>query len=221
MTFWNYYSTFQGPRSFYWINRSFWKKDEVSLLYFDIEWYSESEDPTANERLAIIKQAITSSLPRKCQFINERLSRPDKKWGWKNSWHIYADVTLEHNAQGCMHSLVVNQIWFRIKDEPLMWCSTTTKPILDMRVYTKNRCWRVPGSTKWPDHSGRNLPLPSMEMFLQTRMAERPGPPTWNTNDLNIWNCSKLPQINHTIPNKTDTHHNKNQPIRMRTSTIN
>ena len=108
MTFWIYYSTFQGPRSFYWINRSFWKKDEVSLLYFDIEWFSESEDPTAGERLAIIKQAVTSSLPQKCRFIIDPLSRPDKKWGWKNSWHIYTDVTLEHNAEGCMKTLVVN-----------------------------------------------------------------------------------------------------------------
>ena len=108
MSFWNYYNTFQGSRSFHWINRSFEMNDNVSLLYFDVESYSESEDLTADERNALIKQAVASSLPQKCRFIAERLSRPNKKWGWKNSWHLYTDVTLEHNAKGCMQSLIVN-----------------------------------------------------------------------------------------------------------------
>ena len=180
-------------------------------MHFDIEWYSESEDPTAGERLAMIKQAITSSLARKCQFITEMLSRQDPKWVWKNSWHLYTDVTLEHNAKACMESLVKYRIWPRLRDEPLMWCSATTKPILDMSVYSKNRCWRVPGSTKWPEPPSRCLPLPPWDFFMHTRMADRPGPPTCNTEELDIWNCPRLPQLRSSFQNEDDSLHTKMQ----------
>ena len=83
-TFWAYYRSFQGPRSFYWINRSYELEGETSILYLDIEWYSETEDPSAEERLAIIKNALQTCLPRPCQITEERLSRPNSKYGWEN-----------------------------------------------------------------------------------------------------------------------------------------
>ena len=192
-TFWAYYRSFQGPRSFYWINRSYELEGEMSILYLDIEWYSETEDPSAEERLAIIKNALQTCLPRPCQITEERLSRPHYKYGWKNSWHFYTDVFLEHNAKGCMKSFVVNKLWQLIKEEPLMWCSSTVKPILDLKVYTKNRCFRIPGSTKWPKHFETNPPLPPHELFMLSRMADRPGPPTYTTQELNIWKSPPIP----------------------------
>ena len=76
-------------------------------LYFDIEWYSESEDHSEGERLAMIKDAIKTCLPRPCQITEEPLSRPHPKYGWKNSWQLYTDVSLEHNADGCMKPFVI------------------------------------------------------------------------------------------------------------------
>ena len=120
-------------------------------------------------------------------------------------------MTLEHNAKACMESLVKYRIWPRLRDEPLMWCSATTKPILDMSVYSKNRCGRVPGSTKWPEPPSRCLPLPPWDFFNQTRMADRPGCPTWNTEELDIWNCSRLPQLRSSFQNEDDSLHTKMQ----------
>ena len=37
VAFWEYYSSFQGRRCFYWINRSYEIKEETSILHFDIE----------------------------------------------------------------------------------------------------------------------------------------------------------------------------------------
>ena len=192
----------------------------MSVLYFDIEWYSETEDPTAEERLAIIKKAITACLPRKCQIIGERLSRPDPKSGWKNSWHLYTDVTFQHNAQGCMRAFVHNKVWRRIKDEPLMWCSATNKPILDLTVYTKNRCLRVPGSAKRPKQPGTQpLPLPTLQLFMQSRMADRPGPPTYTTDELNRWKCLPAPHTETNTPRKRDLRHCNNLQTAHRRTT--
>ena len=74
-----------------------------------------------------------------------------------------------------------------------MWCSSTAKPILDLNVYTKNRCFRIPGSTKWPKRFETNPPLPTYELFMLSRMADRPGPPTYTTPELNIWNSPSIP----------------------------
>ena len=154
--FWEYYSKFIGKRCFYWINRSQELRREISLLHFDIEWYSATpgDDPTTTERLHILKTAVNSSLPKPCTFTEERLSRPSPNGGpeWYNSWHLYADgITFEKNAQGCMRTFVIDKVWNKIKTHALMKCPIKGKPILDLGVYTKNRCWRVPGSTKWAE----------------------------------------------------------------------
>ena len=86
--FWNYYSRFQGRRCFYWINRSYEIDEETSILHFDIEWYTKKEDPSALEKLRLIKTATMALTNKTISFHEERHSRPHQKWGWKNSSHI-------------------------------------------------------------------------------------------------------------------------------------
>ena len=73
--FWAYYSKFEGKRCFYWINRSFEVSTESSLLHFDLEWYTPSRDPTANEKVDAICSVINSNLPTPVKILREDLSR--------------------------------------------------------------------------------------------------------------------------------------------------
>ena len=189
--FWTYYSKFKGRRCFYWINRSQKLPREVSLLHFDIEWLSATpgDDPATTERLHVLKTAISSSLPKPCTFTEERLSRPSPKGGykWYNSWQLYADgITFENNAKGCMRTFVLEKVWNKLKTHPLMKCSIKEKPILDLNVYTKNRCWRVPGSTKWAEWTSLNPALPDKDQFMKTRMSDRQGTSKYSAIDLGI-----------------------------------
>ena len=76
-----------------------------------------------------------------------------------------------------------------------MWCGRKRRPIVDLKIYTKNRTFRVPGSSKWKDY--HPLPLPSLQFFIDTRMADRRTRPDWLTPQLtiprvaNIQNSSK------------------------------
>ena len=49
-TFWQYYSSFQGDRCFYWINRSFECPKESTLLHLDIGWHTSRCDPAASKK---------------------------------------------------------------------------------------------------------------------------------------------------------------------------
>ena len=40
----------------------------------------------------------------------------------------------------------------------------------DLMVYTENRCFCAPGSTKYTDNQSNNPPLPKKEIFMATRM---------------------------------------------------
>ena len=208
--FWKYYSKYKGRRCFYWINRSQELPGEISLLHFDVEWLSATpgDDPTTAERLHILKTAINSCLPTPCTFTEERLSRPSPKGGreWYNSWHLYADgVTFENNARGCMKPFAVDKVWKRIKTHPLMKCPIKGKPILDLSVYSKNRCWKVPGSTKWVEWTGENLALPEKNFFMKTRMSDRHGTYTYSAIELDI--PGRSPHRHKAIPNpKRHTH---------------
>ena len=67
-----------------------------------------------------------------------------------------------------------------------MKCPVKGKPILDLKVYTKNRCWRVPGSTKWAECTSWNPALPEKKFFMKTRMCDRQGAYTYSAIDLGI-----------------------------------
>ena len=85
-----------------------------------------------------------------------------------------------------MRDFVRDKVWKMIKAHPLMRCPVKGKPILDLRVYTKNRCWRVPGSTKRAEWPGKNEPLPEKNFFMLTRMSDRRESPTFSARELGI-----------------------------------
>ena len=187
--FWEYYSSYKGTRCFYWINRSFKRKQETALLHFNIEWYSPTTDLNAN-KIDMICNTIQTAIARKVPLIKENLSRQLPEDEWKNSWHIYADVTMMHNAEGCMKDFVWEQVWERLKHRKDMWCATRTKPLVNMDIYTKDWAFKVVGSIKWCDRAYHQLSMPSKELFLATRMADRTGSPSFtNTgpNSTPLW----------------------------------
>ena len=97
-----------------------------------------------------------------------------------------------------MLPFVKNNIWNLLKDRSDMWCGKKKKPIIDFNIYSKNQPFRVPGSSKYVDY--HTLPLPSLEFFMDTRMADRRTIPDINTLELGI---SKLPMDKHCYRSKT------------------
>ena len=139
-----------------------------------MEWYTPICDPKAGEKINEICTVINRALPSQVRILRENLSRtiPFRNNNiYKNSYHLYPLVTLEHNAKSCMRSFVKNNIWSRLKDRQDMWCGRKRKPIVDLDIYTKNRPFRVPGSSKYENYYP--IPLPSWQFFLDTRMADR------------------------------------------------
>ena len=60
-----------------------------------------------------------------------------------------------------------------------MYCGWKKKPIIDLSIYTKNRNFRVPGSSK---HAGfKQISISSRDFFMATRMADRRGFPDITT----------------------------------------
>jgi hypothetical protein len=172
--FWVYYNAFPGPRCFYWINRSFEVSSESSLLYLDLEWYTHGPDPEAEDKVDAISRAVTSCLPKSCEVLREGLSRTlDDGW-YKNSFHLYPQVTFQHNGQSCMRDFVCTLVWGKLEGRPEMKCPKTGEPLVDLKVYTKNRVFRVPGSSKLRGY--RAVPLPTREFFMASRLGDRPGP---------------------------------------------
>ena len=74
----------------------------------------------------------------------------------------------------------------RIKALPILTYPIQNKPILDLRVFTKNRCSRVTGSLKDPRNRKRTLVYPIRDLFMITRMCDRLGPPTYFTQELGL-----------------------------------
>ena len=69
---------------------------------------------------------------------------------------------------------------------PPMWCPILEKPILDLKVYTKNRQFRIRGSLKGSEKKKPNPSLRHRDFFMSTRMCDRRGPPTYLTYDLGL-----------------------------------
>ena len=156
---------------------------ENALLHLDVEWYTPFPDPKPDEKLYSICNVINNTLPP-VKIIRENLSRNINNSLFYNNYHLYPLVTFEHNASGCMKPFVMNKIWPRLKDRQDMWCGRKRRPIVDLTIYTRNRTFRVPGSSKWKDYHPR--PLPSLEFFLDTRMADRRTQPDVLTPELSI-----------------------------------
>ena len=84
-------------------------------------------------------------------------------------YHLYTDIILENNAQRCMRSFVKS----KISKNMLMKCPISAKSILNLRVYTNNRCFPAPGSIKVVDKRNENPELPEKKFFMDTRMSDR------------------------------------------------
>ena len=93
-------------------------------------------------------------------------------------------ITMSHNAKGCMRPWVTEKIWGSLKHREDMYCGLTKKPIIDLSIYTKNRNFKVPGSSKYVGF--HQYPLPSRAFFMATRMADRLKPPDLKTEQLNL-----------------------------------
>ena len=93
-------------------------------------------------------------------------------------------ITLSHNAKGCMEPWVTEKIWGSLKHREDMYCELKKKPIIDLSIYTKNRNFKVPGSSKYVGF--HQYPLPSRAFFMATRMADRLNPPDLKTEQLNL-----------------------------------
>jgi hypothetical protein len=60
-----------------------------------------------------------------------------------------------------------------IQDDPQMYWEQKggkTTPVVDFAVYTKNRCFRIPGSSKFKAFKA-NLEFPGEEFFMQTQVV--------------------------------------------------
>ena len=169
--FWNYYAAFKGKRCFYWINRSFVIPGEVSLLHLDIEWWSQKRDTLAEKKITAICSAINEALPKPVAILKDNLSRKVSQNKFKNYWHLYPQITMAHNAQGCIHRFVKRNIWDRLKVREDMVDGSNNKPIIDLSIYTKNRLFRVSCSSKWVDDA--LIPMPTQKFFMDTRLADR------------------------------------------------
>ena len=132
-----------------------------------------SQTKRQKKKIDLICQTIQIALSRKVSMIKENLSRKTPEDEWKNSWHLYADVTMKHNAEGCMKDFVDKDIWGRLKHRKDMWCERKHKPLVSLRIYTRNWAFKVLGSVKWHDRSYHHVPLPKKELFMATRMADR------------------------------------------------
>ena len=185
--FWQYYSTFKGKRCFYWINRSFELQEEVSLLHLDVEWLTDQPDPLAEQKLNTICEAVQASLPMTVEILREDLSRRKFQSRWKNSFHLYPMVTLEHNSENCMRTFVKKKVWPKLEQRRDMHCPFSKKPILDLDIYTKNRVFRVPGSSKYEEYVA--VKMPSRDFFMRTKMADRLSTPQLTTNWIRSMGC--------------------------------
>ena len=78
----------------------------------------------------------------------------------KNSFHIYFPTLFQNNK--VVHQWLETVIWPRISSNPDMY-DEKKKPIIDFGVYTKNRAFRLPGSTKFSEK--QKLAFPSLDTF--------------------------------------------------------
>ena len=103
------------------LDQSFFElQEEVSLLH--LEWITDQRDPRAVEKIDIICKAVQASLPMAVEILREDQSQSKFQTRWKNSCHLYPIVTLEHNAEKCMRTLVKGKCWPKLEPRKDMHC---------------------------------------------------------------------------------------------------
>ena len=161
---------YTGPRCFAQINRSVQLPTHSSSFYADVEWNSADTDFTSRDRLHLIKEAIRQLIPEG-EIVVEDLTRRDRGTNYvRNSFHLYIP-SARYSDSYALKDLVVNRLWPSIQHIDQM--SHDGKPILDMKVYTSNRFFRLPGSSKFKAY--RELKIPDFE-FFDSCIISRPLP---------------------------------------------
>ena len=172
--FFLYYKAWPLRRCFFQIDRSVDKTPELSsALYLDIEWYTPCHDARAQEKIQKIRDAIEKVTNHLIvQGVVEDLSREDSG-KIKNSFHLYYPaVRFQDNR--VMKDWLLERIWInKLQNDPQMMRSEEDCPggesIIDWGVYTKNRAFRLPGSSKEKNY--RQLPFPERDFFLRCVIA--------------------------------------------------
>ncbi len=126
-------------------------------LYFDLEYSkSENRDVNAAEMVRVLKATVAELCSQDVGAVVELDSTTDKKW----SKHlIFPDVCFHDNIQaGEFARKVCAEM--EAKRPGLLMVRNSDKqalPFVDLAVYTKNRCFRLAGSSKF-GKSARLLP---------------------------------------------------------------
>ena len=128
------------------------REDTPCLLYLDVEWVGDAD-------------AEHASIRRLCLLLREHCR---EKYGWdslrlwvtcgsrahndgyKNSYHVHANVWFPNNHNGDMKALVQNFVRTKLSGAEWTWHrkSGGAEHRIDLRVYTKNRPLRLPGNCK-------------------------------------------------------------------------
>lgn len=128
------------------------REDTACLLYLDVEWLGDADREHAGIR-------------RLCLLLREHCS---EKYGWdslrlwvtcgsrahndgyKNSYHVHANVCFRNNHNGNMKAFVEDYVRTKLSGAEWTWKrkSGEAESWVDMRVYTKNRLKRPPGNCK-------------------------------------------------------------------------
>ena len=129
-------------------------EDIPCCLYFDVEWIglADSEHLKVRWVLEQLYDHITKLLKRTPTFSVACSTRQiGSDTNSKNSYHIVcSNIVFGNNHNGEMQSFIQDLV----QTQPASW-DEGGKCILDLAVYTKNRCFRTLGSTK----KGKNSPL--------------------------------------------------------------
>lgn len=160
--FWDFYEVFRGRRCFSQLNRSVDLNEHSSALYLDIKWVTKVPDEHAESKVLKIRNAL--GVPT----LVEVLSRPTKN-GTKQSFHLYApSMRFKNNA--LIKDWLQREVWSTtLQQDPDMYTSEG-EPIIDFGVYTRNRAFRIPGSSKSDDY--KEMKLPEKDFFMATVLSE-------------------------------------------------
>eukprot|EP00283_Hemiselmis_rufescens_P027163 CAMPEP_0173468834 /NCGR_PEP_ID=MMETSP1357-20121228/77047_1 /TAXON_ID=77926 /ORGANISM="Hemiselmis rufescens, Strain PCC563" /LENGTH=1180 /DNA_ID=CAMNT_0014437057 /DNA_START=1837 /DNA_END=5379 /DNA_ORIENTATION=- len=127
-------------------------------LYLDLEW--ESESMTVADAHRVLSNVVT----KLCSFLQERYeitprlialdSSRAKASTTKYSYHVCAcNVAFASNFRSMKST--VEDFASQHDSDPLFFCNS--KPVIDLSVYTKNRCFRTPLSHKRDDETRTRL----------------------------------------------------------------
>ena len=83
-----------------------------------------------------------------------------------------------------MRKFVKEIVWKRLKNRQDMFCGCKKRPIMALNIYTKNRLFRVPGSSIGVDTNPP--PMPSEKFFMESRMADRDGKPEVTAHQIEL-----------------------------------